>query len=75
MGFDEFKAELANEETLEEEQVSDQWCEGDVCGENGCEESVHEVSHPRDAQIDAPAHPEAPETEFVCVHHGVVAKR
>jgi hypothetical protein len=75
MGFDDLKAELKNEETLTEDNTTDQWCEGDVCGEGGCEETVAELSHERDAQIDAPRHPEAPETEFVCIHHGVVASR
>lgn len=47
---------------------------GDDCPED-CERTVRELNHPRDSQLGCDRHPDAPETEIVCVHHGIVASR
>jgi hypothetical protein len=75
MSFDDLKSEIENEETLSETNAGSQWSDGDPCGEKGCENEVHKVTHERNPQIGAERHPDAPEVEMVCTHHGVVAKR
>lgn len=75
MSFDDLKAEIENRDSLSEDNASDQWREGDVCGENGCERDVHTLKHPRDPETTVPAHPDANEIEFVCIDHGIVASR
>lgn len=50
--------------------------EGDTCPEDHCDRELHELHHPRESQIPGiPRHPDAPETEVVCVHDGIVATR
>lgn len=47
---------------------------GDDCPED-CTKDVHKLTHERNSQLDTEPHPEAPETEVVCVHHGIVVSR
>jgi len=75
MSFDEIKKQIRNEETLAKEQAADHWEDGDTCGEKGCEKCVHKVTHDRHSRLGTDPHPDAPTAEFVCVHHGVVAKK
>jgi hypothetical protein len=71
--LDDFKAQIDNDDTLEPEQAGSQWSDGDVCGQQGCEKSVHERHFPRDPVRDTPAHDSYSEFEYMCVHHGIVA--
>lgn len=48
---------------------------GDDCPDARCSMTVHVLRHDRDPQLDAPRHPDAPEREVVCPHHGVVQER
>jgi len=74
--FAELLAEAKNKNTLDPDQATDQWEAGDTCGEKGCERAVFLSEHPRHSQMkNCPRHPDAPEKEFVCVDHGVVASR
>jgi len=76
MSFDDLKTEIEVEKQNQEaEEAEPEWQEGDTCGKDGCSHEVHRVDHPRSPQLGTERHPEAPETEFVCTHHGVVASR
>ena len=74
MSFNDLKAEIENRDTLTEDSASDQWSDGDVCGENGCERHVFTLEH-GPHPTDCPPHPDANEIEFVCIDHGIVASR
>jgi len=69
------QSQINNTNILSEDMVSDQWQEGDTCGENGCEKCVKKVDFPRNSQLNTLPHEDAPTTEFVCIHHGIVAAR
>jgi len=71
--FEESIAQAQNRDTLTEDMAANQWEDGDTCGEKGCPKSVHLRTHPRDGRLGLPRHPDAPEKEYVCPHHGVVA--
>lgn len=72
--FADLLAEAKNKDTLSAEQTADLWEAGDPCGDKGCTKAVKRRDHPR-GESEVPRHPDAPETEFVCIHHGIVAKR
>lgn len=48
---------------------------GDQCPKDHCERELHELRHPRGPKAHTERHPDAPETEVVCVHDGIVAER
>lgn len=64
--FADMMDELDENETLEA---------GDECPKDGCEVSLHELTHERNPQIGTQRHPDAPEKELVCRHHGIVDQR
>lgn len=70
--FDELIEEAKNENTLEETTASSQYHDGDTCGKNGCEKSLHENHYPRDPDSRVEPHSSYNEYEYVCVHHGIV---
>lgn len=46
---------------------------GQECPEDGCKRELFELNHPRNSRFEGvQRHPDAPETEVVCIHHGVV---
>jgi len=51
------------------------WQKGDNCDEDDCDKEVHKLTHNRDSQLGTSRHPDAPEVEFVCTTHGIVAER
>jgi hypothetical protein len=55
--------------------TDDELTAGDECPEDHCEREVHELQHPRSAKLGTDPHKDAPETEVVCVHDGIVATR
>lgn len=57
------------------ENANDELTEGDTCPEDHCERSVHEVTHERSPKLGTKPHKDAPETEVVCIHDGIVASR
>jgi hypothetical protein len=68
----EYEAEIddSNDETAES-----RLSEGDECPEDYCERTLHSLSHSRDSQLGTDPHPDAPETEIVCLADGVVESR
>jgi hypothetical protein len=71
--LDEFESQTDSDESHDAHDADDDWSEGDVCGQGGCEKEVHERHFPRDPDSDVPAHESYSEFEYVCVHHGIVA--
>lgn len=62
------------------DNTNDLWTPGnelqvnDDCPKD-CDLTVHELNHERNPQIGTERHDEAPETEMVCRHHGIVEAR
>lgn len=60
-----------NSETAELWSADDTLAAGDECPEGNCGIEMHELDHERTPQLGTERHPDAPETEIVCRHHGV----
>lgn len=71
-GNDAETAEESISQALEQSDDKTPVEAGDQCPEDHCSEELHELNHPRDSQLGTDAHPDAPETEIVCIHHGII---
>lgn len=72
--FAEVKAQIENENTLDEEVTHDRWEAGDPCGRDGCGYPTIERHFPK-PESEVPDHESYSEYEFVCPTHGIRATR
>lgn len=64
--------EQVEEDDDESVELRDVVVGGGTCPEDHCDRELFELHHPRDSQLGADAHPDAPEMEVVCLEDGVI---
>lgn len=74
--FAEMAAEYKEETDESEDEMPEERLEaGDTCPEEGCDRTLHRLTHKRDSQLGTERHKDAPEIEIVCRADGVLESR